>query len=190
MKKFADIMADVIINSESERINKILNDVTRKIRDDFVQETYRLVDEYYDNYTPARYVRLYEPKRKLRNKKGMTTSKPKKGGVSLYDAIHKGGLEDPIIGVSGKYKGEWAGGVIFNSSKLGYRSGMRHPDKGITEWNIFTNFLFAGEGGHGDIRSHIPYEHSSADEELMHFYNTYKPRLDKHYQNAYKKYTR
>jgi hypothetical protein len=182
-------MADVIIDSESKRINKILNEVTTKIRDDFVQETYRLVDEYYDNYTPARYVRLYEPKRKLRNKKGTTRSKPK-GGVSLYEAIHKGGIEDPIIGVSGKYKGFWAGGVIFNSSKFEYRHGMRHPDKGITEWNIFTNFLFAGKGEHGDIRSHIQYDHPSADEELMYFYNTYKPKLDKHYQDAYKKYTR
>ena len=190
MKKFADILADAIIERESDRVNKILTEVTTKIRDDFVQEVYRLVDEYYDNYIPARYVRLYEPKRKLRNKKGTTQAKPKKGGVSLYQAITKGGLEDPIIGVSGKYKGEWAGGVVFNSNKLGYRSGMRHPDKGISEWNIFTNFLFAGEGGNGDIRSHISYDHPSADESLMYFYNTYQPKLEKHFQDAYKKYTK
>lgn len=190
MKKFADILADTIIEKESDRVNNILTEVTTKIRDDFVQEVYRLVDEYYDNYTPARYVRLYEPKRKLKNKKGTTLSKPKKGGVSLYDAITKGGFDDPIIGVSGKINGEWMGGVIFDSAKLGYRTGMRHPGKGITEWNIFTNFLFAGEDGNGDVRSHIPYEYPSADEELTLFYNTYKPKLDKHYKDAYKKYTK
>ena len=192
MKKFADILADTIIERESDRVNNILTEVTTKIRDDFVQEVYRLVDEYYDNYTPARYVRLYEPKRKLRNKKGTTRSKPKSGGVSLYKAITKGGLEDPIIGVSGQKGDVWVGGVIFDQSKLGYRTGMRHPDAGITEWNIFTNFLFAGKGEHGDIRSYLTegYEHPSADEELMYFYNTYKPKLDKHYQDAFKKYTK
>lgn len=192
MKKFADILADTIIERESDRVNRILTEVTTKIRDDFVQEVYRLVDEYYDNYTPARYVRLYEPKRKLRNKKGATLAKPKKGGVSLYDAIHKMGENGPIIGVSGQLNGEWIGGVVFDSSELGYRKGMRHPDKGISEWNIVENFIYAGDAKeydlHGDWRSvsYSNYNHHSANEAMEMFMVFYKSRLDDIYKNALK----
>lgn len=192
MKKFADILADTIIERESVRVNNILTEVTTKIRDDFVQEVYRLVDEYYDNYTPARYVRLYAPKRRLKSKNGTTIAKPKGGDTSLYKAITRGGLEHPIIGVSGQLDGEWVGGVIFDSKKIGHQTGMRHPDRGISEWNIVENFIFAGEaneyGLRGDWRSveASGFTGRSADEEMNMFMAFYKPKLDEHYKQALK----
>lgn len=195
MKKFADMMADIVIETERERIDDILTELTKKIRDDFVEEVYRLVDEYYDNYVPARYVRLYAPKRKLRTKKGTTKARPntsKAGAVSLYEALHKMEGDDPIIGVyGGNIEEGYVGGVIFDSSKLGYRKGMRHPDKGITEWNILENFVYAGEGiGNGDWRSvsAAEYDHHSADADLQMFMTFYKTRLDEHYKAIYKKH--
>jgi hypothetical protein len=197
MKKFADILADTIIEREDERVNAILTEVTTKIRDDFVREVYRLVDEYYDNYTPARYVRLYEPKRKLRKKRGTKKAKAKgTSKASLYEAITKGGYEDPIIGVSGKIDGEWVGGVIFDPSKIGYRTGMRHPDRGISEWNIVENFIFAGDAKTHDLTgdwrsvSASGYNYPSADEELNMYMTFYKPILDQHYKDAYNNNTK
>lgn len=192
MKKFSDIIADVIIENEGDRIKNILDEVTIKIRNDFVEQIHKLVDEYYDDYTPTRYVRLYAPKRKLRSGRNSSSLKPRKGGMnSLYEVITKGGIEDPIIGVWGQSKpNTWVGGIVFDSAKMGYRTGMRH-NGGISEWNIMENFLFAGEGvGVGDWRS-VPesgFNGESADAAMKSFMDTYKSQLDTHYKNACNKY--
>lgn len=190
MKKFTDALADLIIENEIPRIDNIMREVTEKISVDFAKEAFRLLDEYYDNYTPIRYVRVYGPKRKLRTKSGTTTRKPRGGQVSLHAAITRGGENNPAIGVSGgSFKEGYFGGIAFDPNVL-QGNGMRHIGKGsgFTEWNIVENFLFAGEGGYGDIRSYVGYSYPSADQEMWEFMNTYDTQLDMHYQNAFNKF--
>ena len=59
MKNFTDQFADIIIANEIPRIDKIMNEVTQKISIDFTNKMYELIDKYYDNYEPIRYVRVY-----------------------------------------------------------------------------------------------------------------------------------
>ena len=190
MKKFTDALADLIIENEMPRIDNIMREVTKNISIDFATEAFRLVDEYYDNYTPIHYVRVYGPKRKLRTKSGKTSKKARSGQVSLHAAITRGGEDAPAIGISGgSYEEGYFGGIGFDPSMFS-ENGMRHIGKGsrFSEWNIVENFLYAGEGGYGDIRSHIGYGHPSADQELWAFMNAYDARLDMHYQNALNKF--
>lgn len=192
MKDFTDILVDKIISKERDRMDKIMTEVTKNIQTDFAREAYRLLDAYYENYTPIRYIRLYGRKKKL--KRGTTQMKPKRGGVSLHAAITRGGVDAPAIGyVGGDYDNGYFGGISFNPDYFkGEDNSMRHVGKGknFTEWNIVENFLFAGEGGYGDIRSYIDYSYPSADSEMQAFMATYGATFDKHYRNALKKYNK
>ena len=191
MKNFTDALADLIIENEIPRIDNIMREVTKKISIDFAKEMFRLLDAYYDNYTPIRYVRVYGPKRTLRTKSGKTKRKPVGGQVSLHAAITRGGENEPAIGISGgSYEEGYFGGIAFDPETF-TGNGMRHIGKGsdFTEWNIVENFLFAGEGGYGDIRSHIGYSCPSADQEMWAFMNAYDKQLDMHYQNALNKFS-
>jgi hypothetical protein len=187
MKNFTDDLVDLIIENEAPRIDKIMNEVTKNISIDFAKETFRLLDAYYDNYDPVRYVRVYGKRGKY-----MKNRKPRAGQVSLHAAITRGGESEPAIGVyGGSYYEGYVGGVVFDSSYF-QGNGMRHIGKGISEWNIVENFLFAGEGvGTGDIRSHLTsgYDHPSADAELNIFMDAYGPTFDRHYTNALKKFS-
>ena len=190
MKKFTDALADLIIENEIPRIDNIMREVTKKISVDFAKEAFRLLDEYYDNYTPIRYVRVYGPKRKLRTKSGTTTRKPRGGQVSLHAAITRGGENNPAIGVSGgSFEEGYFGGIAFDPGVFA-GNGMRHIGKGseFTEWNIVENFLFAGEGGYGDTRSYVGYSYPSADQEMWAFMNAYDTQLDMHYKSALNKF--
>lgn len=192
MKDFTNELVDLIIENEMPRIDKIMNEVTQKIRTDFAREVYRLLDEYYDNYTPIRYVRVYGAKRKLRTKRGTTTRKPRAGQVSLHAAITRGGENAPAIGVAGgSYYDGYVGGVILDEEKF-KGNDMRHIGKGkdFDEWNIVENFMFAGEGvGYGDWRSVSVsgWSGHSADEAMNMFMDFYGPTLDKYYNDALKK---
>jgi hypothetical protein len=188
MKDFTNELVDLIIENEKENLDKIMNEVTQKITADFARETYRLLDQYYDNYTPIRYVRVYGKKRKLRTKSGTTKRKPKAGQVSLHAAITRGGEDAPAIGVTGgSYEDGYVGGIVLDPDKFKV-NGMRHIGKGkdFTEWDIVKNFMFAGEGGYGDIRSYVDYNHPSADTELGLFMDSYEPTVDKYYNDALK----
>lgn len=188
MKDFTDILVDKIISRERDRIDAVMKEVTMNIQRDFAKKMYELLDEYYENYEPIRYVRLYGRKKKLR--RGATKMKAKKGGVSLHAAIARGGFDAPAIGyVGGDYDNGYYGGISFNPDYFkGQDNHIRHIGKGknFTEWNIVENFLFAGEGGYGDIRSYIDYSHPSADAEMQAFMDSYGPTFDRHYQNALK----
>lgn len=194
MKDFANIITDAIIRGETPRIDSIMRDVTDHIRDDFLQETYKLIDKYYDSYVPIRYVRLYGKKRTLRTKSGTTKRRPKQGGISLHAAIMRMGM-DPAYAISeGNYYNGYRAGIIFDSNYF-QGNGMRHIGKGseFREWNIVENFLFAGEGHYGDVRyypeiSGVSYSEPSADAELMAFMNNYRPKFDMYYKNALKKF--
>lgn len=192
MKNFTDDLVNLIIENEAPRIDKIMNEVTRNISMDFAKETFRLLDEYYDNYTPIHYVRVYGKKRKLRTKSGKTNRKPRAGQVSLHAAITRGGEKEPAIGVyGGSYHDGYIGGVVFDSSYF-KGNGMRHIGKGISEWNIVENFLYAGDGiGVGDWRSVSAsgYSEPSADEAMNIYMSSYDPIFDMHYKNALKKFS-
>lgn len=189
MKDFTDELVDLIIQNEKENLDIIMKEVTQKITTDFARETYRLLDKYYDNYTPIRYVRVYGAKRKLRTKSGTTKRKPRPGQVSLHAAITRGGLDTPAIAVDcGDYDNGYTGGIVLDPTKF-KENGMRHIGKGkdFTEWNIVENFMFAGEGGYGDIRSYIDdYNYPSADTELGRFMDSYGSTVDKYYKTALK----
>ena len=189
MKDFTNELVDLIIENEKKNLDKIMDTVTQKITADFARETYRLLDQYYDNYTPIRYVRVYGEKRKLRTKSGTTTRKPKAGQVSLHAAITRGGEDAPAIGVTGgSYEDGYVGGIVLDSDKF-KGNDMRHIGKGkdFTEWNIVENFMFAGEGGYGDIRSYVDYSYPSADAGLNLFMDSYGSKVDKYYNDALSK---
>jgi hypothetical protein len=195
MRNFTDEVVDLIIENEIPRIDKIMNEVTKNISIDFAKETFRLLDEYYDNYTPIRYVRVYGNKRKLRTKKGTTSRKPRAGQVSLHAAITRIEDDGPAIGVhGGSYYDGYIGGVVFDSSKF-QGNGMRHIGKGISEWNIVENFLYAGDAGEhnlkGDWRSvsAADYHNHSADEAMNIYMDFYGSTFDMHYKNALKKFS-
>lgn len=190
MNDFTNELVNLIIEQESGRLDKVMQEVTTNIMKDFAKETYRLLDEYYENYTPIHYVRVYGRARRLRTKSGTTSGKPRGGQVSLHIAISRGGENAPAIGVAGgNYADGYFGGIVLDESKF-KGNGMRHIGKGnsFTEWNIVENFIYAGEGGYGDWRSTAQsgWNGVSADEQLRSYMARYKSQLDKHYNNALK----
>ena len=193
MKNFTDVLIDAIIENEIPRLDKIMNEVTQNISRDFANETFKLLDEYYDSYTPIRYVRVYGTKRKLRTKSGSTSRKPRPGQVSLHAVITRTG-EKAISFSGGSFYDGYVGGIVLDESKF-KNNDMRHIGKGISEWNIVENFMFAGEAGEhnlkGDWRSVSAsgWSGHSADEALNMFMDFYGPTLDKHYNDALKKFS-
>ena len=189
MKDFTDELVNLIIEDQRKHLDEGMEKVTKCISVDFTKKTFKLLDEYYDTYIPKHYVRVYGEKRKLRTKSGTTARKPRGGQISLHAAVTRGGEENAIIGVfGGDYYSGYVGGVVFDEDNF-KDSGMKHIGKGISEWNILENFLFAGTGVNsdmeplkGDIRSHIDYSYSSADLELMNYMNTYGPTLEKYFK--------
>lgn len=183
MKDFTDQLVDLIIANEIPRIDKIMNEVTQKISIDFTNKMYELIDKYYENYDPIRYVRVYGKRGKYAKNR-----KPRPGQVSLHAAVTRGGN---IAFSGGSYYEGYVGGVQFDDGKF-QGNGMRHIGKGISEWNIVENFLFAGTGVNsdmeplrGDWRSHIEYDNPSADLEMMMYMSTYD-KVDKYYKDALK----
>lgn len=189
MKNFTDQLVDLIIQNETSNVDKIMNEVTKKISTDFANVMFGLIDKYYENYDPIRYVRVYGKRGKY-----IKNRKPKAGQVSLHAAITRGGDEGAAISFSGgSYYDGYVGGIQFDESKF-QGNGMRHIGKGISEWNIVENFLFAGAGVNsdmealkGDWRSHIEYDNPSADLEMMLYMSTYGPTIDRYYNDALKK---
>ena len=187
MKDFTDVLIDAIIENEIPRIDKIMNYVTMYVSMDFKNKMHELIDKYYDNYEPIRYVRVYGKRGKhIKNRK------PRPGQVSLHAAITRDGSES-IAYSGGSFYDGYVGGVRFDEGKF-QGNGMRHIGKGISEWNIVENFLFAGSGVNadmeplrGDWRSHIAYDEPSADLEMMMYMSTYDG-VDKYYQEALKIY--
>lgn len=197
MKDFIDTLADTIIARERPRLDKIMKEVTDKIRDDFADVTMLLLDRYYDDYTPLYYVRIYEPKRKRPRKR--PNAKPRKGTASLYGAVQKGLETSDKVAVSGgSYETGYVGGVSFNPDYFA-RYNMKHYNKGagFKDWNIIENFIYAGEGVAdygdalvGDWRSTGQYdgvESPSFDLMMDAFMSGYGSTIDKYYNDALRK---
>lgn len=206
MKDFTDRLVKQILENERDRLNSVMEEVMLNVRKDFTGEVFKLLDDYYDNYTPIHYVRLYGKKRKLRTKSGTTRRKIRPGQVSLHAAITRGGEENATIGfMGGSYDdGGWFGGVAFDPSMF-KDNGMRHLGREsegedgkkysrISEWNIVENFIFAGDAGEhnlkGDWRSVSAsgYNYPSADESLNMYMDFYFERFSEHFNNAMDKY--
>ena len=191
MEDFANALADIIIENESPKINKIMHEVAEKIQGDMVAVTYRLIDLYYADYRPEVYIRTDELSKHKQGKGGKFAKKNKNerarsGDISLQTALKTlSGSEQPAIGVCKPLDGVWGyqAGVLFDEHY--FYEKMKHSVHGpnFTEWDIALNFLW---GIHGDASVHVT--NAAAGVELDQYLNAYKQRFDKHYQTAYKKY--
>ena len=141
---------------------------------------------YYDNYDPTSYVRIYGKRGKY-----MSGRTPVGGQLSLHAAVSRdsNGLEKSGLD---KDKGglAYVGGIEFDESNF-TTSHMYHRKKGIEEWDIVQNFLYAGDGvGKGDWRSvDESYSAPSPDELMNSYMDNYGPMFDRHYANALKKFS-
>lgn len=199
MKDFADALADLIIGIEMPKLDSIMKEVAEKIQGDVVGVTYHLIDAYYADYMPperAYYIRTEEYKARhnnQRNKKGQFRQKKSKAEYdrgrdrSLATAIKAlSASGQPAIGVCRPIDGAigYQAGVLFDPGY--FKNNMQHTYKGFTEWDIAENFLF-GQHGNGEA---IYFTEPHADKVLRDYINSYKPRFDRHYNNACKKFSK
>ena len=192
MKDFIDELAKEIVNEAKKDIDKRMEPLMKSIVADLTQETFRLIDQYYQTYVPIRYIRLHPP-RTLRSGKKPNRKSPSKG-PSLYTAITRAKGEALSFiddGVKDNMYVYYAG-ITFDEDDFKGNS-MYHAKKGIEEWDIVEGFLYAGEGrAHGDVRSypilsHSDYNYDSADVELNRFIANYDTQFDKHFKKAFPK---
>jgi hypothetical protein len=197
MKGFTDELITLIGQKETKRLDNIMYEVAQKIQGDVIAVTYNVIDAFYQDYTQADgriYIRTDEYKAKhngKKNKKGQFKSKNKteflRGrDVSLMTAIkNMESSGQPSIGVCRPLDGGFGyqAGVIFDEGY--FTKKMQHSIKGdnFTEWDIVEDFLWGVHGADG-VYNTTP----SAGWALHDYINSYKPRFDKHYKNALKKF--
>lgn len=186
MKDFTDQLVDLILENERSRIDKIMKYTTEQVSKDFALVMNRFLDMYYDDYDPTSYVRVYGKRGKY-----MSGRKPKPGQVSLHAAVSRDNDSLERSGGTlkiGSKEPSYVGGIEFDESNFN-RNKMKHFGKGISEWDIVENFLYAGEGiGKGDWRSvDDSYSAPSPNELINSYMDKYGPIFDKHYQDAFKK---
>lgn len=185
MKDFTDQLTKLIIENEKSRMDKIMEQTMAEVSKDFETAIIRYLDMYYDNYDPTSYVRVYGKRGKY-----MSGQKPKGGQVSLHAAVSRkdGSLYSFDTPMHPNGYVSYIGGIEFDESNFN-RNKMKHIGKGITEWDIVENFLYAGEKtGSGDWRAVIGYDEPSPDELMGQFMNGYFNTFKKHFDNAYKNY--
>lgn len=192
MKDFIDELAKDIVNEAKNDIDKRMKPLMKEIVADLTRETFRLIDQYYQTYVPIRYIRLHPP-RTLRSGKEPKHKSPSKG-PSLYTAVTRAKGE-ALSFTDQLYQGDkrsYYAGIEFDEDDFKGNS-MYHAGKGIEEWDIVEQFLYAGEGrAKGDARSyptvsHTDYNYDSADAELSRFIANYDTQFDKHFKKAFPK---
>ena len=190
MKDFIDELAKDIVNEAKKGIDDKMQELMQYIVADLTQETFRLIDQYYQAYVPIRYIRLHSP-RILRSGKTPTRKSPSKG-PSLYAAITRNQGE-ALAFTDQTYKDGmyvYYAGIEFDEDDF-KGNNMYHEGKGISEWDIVEQFLYAGEGrAKGDVRSyptvsHTSYNYDSAYVELSRFIDNYDAQFDKHFRKAF-----
>jgi hypothetical protein len=189
MKNFTDQLVDMIIENERSRLDKIMQYTTEQISKDFAFVMMRLLDMYYDNYDPTSYVRIYGKRGKY-----MSGRRPKVTHGSLHAAVSRddGRLERSGGTLKlGEDQASYVGGIEFDENNFKNSSDIYHRKKGIEEWNIVENFLYAGDGvGKGDWRSVDENYSAPSPDELMNSYmDNYGSMFDRHYNNALKKFS-
>ena len=190
MKDFVDALAEDIVNDARNDIQDKMQKLMQNIVTDLTNETVRLIDKYYQTYAPIRYVRLHKP-RTLRSGKEPKGKSPSKG-PSLHTAITRNPYE--VLGYTDvTYRDNmdiYLAGLIFDEQDF-KDNNMYHADKGISEWDIVEQFLYAGEGkARGDARSyptvsHQSYNYDSADAELNMFINNYDDLFNQHWKQVF-----
>lgn len=193
MKDFTNKLVNLIIQNETPRLNDIMQEVSKKIQNDVIQKTYEVVDKFYQDYTRADgrvYIRVDEYRAtpsKRRSKNGNRLVRKRDRNVSLRSAITNGMMRDdegavgvcrPLDGILG-----WESGVLFDEGY--FQRHMKHSYKGsgFTEWDIVEDFLWGVHGNEG-----VAITEPSAGYELYEFIETYKPKFDRHYNDACKKF--
>lgn len=201
MKDFVDELINEILTEEMPKIDNIMNYMAHKIQNDFVGITYNLLDSYYSNYDPKRYIRtdIYKIKHGIdkygrkHNRSGKMTAKKSKAEKSrmhdrsLYSAIKDMGINgESAIGVArGDYVNGYIAGVVFDESY--FDGAMKHSVRGIDEWDIVNNFLFSSDTsqkGNHPLMARTP----EADQVLTEYLNNYSEQVDKHYKDACKQF--
>lgn len=203
MRNFANVLADVIVETEKTRLNDIMKYVANKIQDDVVAVTYNVIDAFYADYTqpPRVYIRTDEYKKKhnlnkngrKHDKKGHLSKMSKteiargkdKSLMSAIKDLNESG--QPAIGVLKPIDGTigYQAGVLFDEGYFNNESGMRHSVKGknFTEWDIVEDFLW-GVHGNESVYTTTP----SAGYILSQYIDNYQSRFDKHYKDALRKF--
>lgn len=202
MKNFTNFMVDMILENERPRLENIMQEVAKNIQNDMVAVTYSLVDAFYSDYTqpPRVYIRTDDYKkrhkfdakgRKHSRKTGAPVKRSKTeakraNDISLMSAVKA--LEvsgQPAIGICRPIDGVFGyqAGVVFDEGY--FERNMKHTIKGnnFTEWDIVEDFLW-GVHGNEAVYTTDP----SAGWTLYEYLNSYKPKFDKHYNNALKKF--
>ena len=197
MKDFTDDLVTLIGQQEANRLDNIMYEVAQKIQGDVVAVTYNVIDAFYEDYTREdgrKYIRTDEYKHphgkdgKFRSKKRSEWGSLRNNDVSLRSALKRMENGEPAIGVCRPLEEGMHGyqaGVIFDEEVLSQT--MKHSIKGdgFTEWNIIEDFLI---GAHGDESIYVTTP--PAGLVLGNYINSYKPRFDKHYKNAIKKFSK
>lgn len=203
MRNFADVLADVIVETEKTRLNDIMKYVANKIQDDVVAVTYNVIDAFYTDYTqpPRVYIRTDEYKKKhnldkngrKHDKKGHLSKMSKTEIARGKDKSLMSAIKDlnasgqPAIGVLKPIDGTigYQAGVLFDEDYFNNESGMRHSIKGknFTEWDIVEDFLW-GVHGNESVYTTTP----SAGYALYQYIDNYQSRFDKHYKDACRKF--
>lgn len=188
MKDFTDQLVDLILKNETSRIDKIMKYTTEQVSKDFAFVMMRFLDMYYDNYDPTSYVRIHGKRGKY-----MSGRSPVGGQLSLHAAVSRDNGKLERSGGTFKLGDDqvsYVGGIEFD--EVNFKGDkMYHRKKGIEEWDIVQNFLYAGDGvGKGDWRSVDESYSAPSPNELMNDYmDNYGPMFDRHYQNALKKFS-
>lgn len=182
MKDFTDQLINLIIKHEKTRVDKIMQYTAEQVSKDFALVMMRFLDMYYDNYDPTSYVRVYG-----KRGKNMHGRNPVGGQISLHAAVSRDDGKLERSGVSDDLNG-YVGGIEFDDENFN-GGGIYHRKKGIEEWDIVKNFIFAGDGvGKGDWRSVVGYSAPSPNELMSNYMDMYDPIFDRHYRNALNKF--
>lgn len=198
-KKIADKLFEMIVEIEKPKIDKIMQHMTEQIQKDFVQETYRLLDIYYENYTPRVYIRtddlrgMVSKSGKFRGKGGrfITPSNTIKMRLANDRSLKEAMKTPGTFGVARPMEGgAWGyiGGVIFDESDKDYHIDMNHSNRGIDEFNIVTNFLLSDDPNQTGNSAAKYRNFPSADAGLEAFLKSYDNKINKLYDNAYAKF--
>lgn len=194
MKDFADTLTNLIVENERERLDNIMYEVAQKIQGDVIAVTYNVIDAFYQDYQRSDgrvYIRTDEYKHprgkggKFRYKKRNEWGSSRNDDVSLRSAIKGNYGGQPAIGVCkpSNMGFGYQAGVQFDESY--FEKAMKHSVKGFDEWDIVEDFLW---GVHGNESVFVTTP--SAGWALYKYVDSYRPRFDKHYKNACKKFIR
>lgn len=196
--EIADKLFDMIIEREKPKLENIMRHMTEQIKNDFVQETYRLLDIYYENYTPRVYIRTDELRGKVskngrfrgKNGKFLKPSKTIQDRLANDRSLKEAMKTPGSIGVARLAESGWGyiGGIIFDEADADYHLDMKHSNRGIEEFDIVTNFLFSDDANQTGNAAAQYRNFPSANVGLEAFLKSYDKKIDKMYTDACAKF--